>query len=94
MSTRRGGSNDVIPSTAAMIPGPSSRSRALDYTSVDYTKERRALSPRRDGPMRRLQPAGGAGSAGASGRLVPAWARYRLAMSRKHWMSAFCVPEK
>jgi hypothetical protein len=34
------------------------------------------------------QPAGG------SGRPAPAWARYRLAMSRKHWMSAFCVPEK
>ena len=76
MSTRRGGSNDVIPSMALMrcVPPRAWRgSASLDYTS-DRTKDANTS----------VRPAA----------TQPTCARYRLAMSRKAWMSAFWVPEK
>ena len=80
MSTRRGGSNEVIPSMALMRcvpPGAWPASAALDYTSAGAAC-----------------PAGTAIRGRSTGTAQLACARYRLAMSRKAWMSAFCVPEK
>lgn len=58
--------------------------------SLDYASEPAAEAGRRaaeeDDPMD--PPDGSPGMPQAD------WARYRLAMSRKAWMSAFCVPEK